>query len=43
MKQNSLATSDFDRRRASVRRTALWLGAVALTIFVCFIFAAVRK
>ena len=44
MKQHMPTTgSDIAARRASARRTALWLGAVALAIFVGFIAAAVTK
>jgi hypothetical protein len=34
---------NLNARRAAARRTALWLGAVALAIFVTFIVMAVRK
>jgi len=30
-------------RRAAARRTAVWLGAAALAVFVAFLFLAVRR
>lgn len=44
MKPATVTTApDIASRRAAARRTAVWLGAAALAVFVAFLFLAVRR